>query len=697
MLFSTVVLFIECLLILALSGGTGHHPLLSFSCYAAAHCFLYAIVFKLFPNSNSPKPGKLRAWLFSSSGIILTGILFRLLFLGYPPSDDLNRYAWEGAMQSKGVNPYVQAPQEFYSEYSNDPVYQGINHKEIPTIYPPLSMMVFRGLSSLFFHVSKSPEAILTGYKLFFIFCDSLTMILLVSLVASWGRPMHWLAIYAWNPLIILYGAGEGHIDILHVFFVIAAVVCFNKKHLNSALGFFMIGCAVMTKYFAIMVLPFILSRRNFGKIFYCFIPFVLFLFYWDIRLVETLSEFTMYMHYNDIISHWFRYFIPERILSIIMFAVFSLGMLWIWVFKQHDIYRSITLGFMWFLLCLSTLHPWYLIIVVPFLIYCPARSWFILLISTGCNFWTYHELQTTGQWHELPWLWFGTYGVFLVMLIWDFYHHHFITHEEYDIPGSIDIVIPILNEGERIDRLMTRLQECIDFLRENWNTTIMKIKPDSSDRYSAVPAVQIKFVDGGSSDRTLQSLELYEYAEVFQLDKPSRGKQFSEGIKRGIGDVVLMLHADAQFRENTLVKLMESFLTYKNLQWGIIGHTYENRPLKMRIIEWSNRLRFSHFGLAFGDQGIFVRRKLLDDIGGIPEIRLMEDVELSLRLNQYPNRINLGGLLVVSTRSWEKKKFSGYTLQVMKLVSSYLFLRRFGADVNQISDEMYDIYYQEE
>jgi len=81
--------------------------------------------------------------------------------------------------------------------------------------------------------------------------------------------------------------------------------------------------------------------------------------------------------------------------------------------------------------------------------------------------------------------------------------------------------------------------------------------------------------------------------------------------------------------------------------------------------------------------------------IGGMPAFDLMEDVEVSLRLTPYSYRLNLGGLLVVSTRRWQKKKFSGYTFQVVKLVSSYLFLRKMGIDMEKVSAKMYKIYYQ--
>ena len=78
-----------------------------------------------------------------------------------------------------------------------------------------------------------------------------------------------------------------------------------------------------------------------------------------------------------------------------------------------------------------------------------------------------------------------------------------------------------------------------------------------------------------------------------------------------------------------------------------------------------------------------------------MPAIRLMEDVELSLRLADSPYRLQVGHSLKVSTRRWEKKKFTGYTLQVLLLVSAYLVLRRLGYSLQHLSNTMYRIYYR--
>lgn len=48
-----------------------------------------------------------------------------------------------------------------------------------------------------------------------------------------------------------------------------------------------------------------------------------------------------------------------------------------------------------------------------------------------------------------------------------------------------------------------------------------------------------------------------------------------------------------------------------------------------MQIVEWGARLRIALFSFPYGDQGIFVRRSVLDEIGGVPDVPVMEDVDL--------------------------------------------------------------------
>jgi GT2 family glycosyltransferase len=67
------------------------------------------------------------------------------------------------------------------------------------------------------------------------------------------------------------------------------------------------------------------------------------------------------------------------------------------------------------------------------------------------------------------------------------------------------------------------------------------------------------------------------------------------------------------------------------------------------RLANWRSR----RFQLPYGDQAIFLRRDLFRDIGGFPEMPIMEDFELVRRL-RHRGRVVIAPLAVItSSRRW--------------------------------------------
>ena len=157
-------------------------------------------------------PEKISKFLFSAPGILAIGVFLRILIFNYPHSDDLYRYVWEGLVQSQGINPYTDSPEYVANKIGFESLYEGINHKDWAAIYPPLSLLTFRFIATTTSYFSNSGENLLAVFKVFFIVCDIAVIFALNYLIKSWNKPDRWLALYAWNPLVLLYGAGEKHI-----------------------------------------------------------------------------------------------------------------------------------------------------------------------------------------------------------------------------------------------------------------------------------------------------------------------------------------------------------------------------------------------------------------------------------------------------------------------------------------------------
>ena len=75
---------------------------------------------------------------------------------------------------------------------------------------------------------------------------------------------------------------------------------------------------------------------------------------------------------------------------------------------------------------------------------------------------------------------------------------------------------------------------------------------------------------------------------------------------------------------------------------------------------------------VPFGDQGIFVRRTLFEQINGFAGIPLMEDVELSQRLRRIEKPLLLQGPLTISARRWEKHGVLRQTVKNWSIQYSY-------------------------
>ncbi|KXB65567.1 TIGR04283 family arsenosugar biosynthesis glycosyltransferase [Aedoeadaptatus coxii] len=163
-----------------------------------------------------------------------------------------------------------------------------------------------------------------------------------------------------------------------------------------------------------------------------------------------------------------------------------------------------------------------------------------------------------------------------------------------------ISIIIPCYNEIKNIDRL----QKALDALE--------------GER-------EILFTDGGSTDG---SFERIRYPKIQKAK--GRGAQMDLAVEQTKGDVLWFLHGDT-FPEKTALRSIEE----SRAEWGCFKLRFRSKKAMMRIVAFNsdNRVRFRH--IAFGDQGIFIRRALYDDIGGFRHIPLMEDYDLSIRLKE--------------------------------------------------------------
>jgi glycosyltransferase involved in cell wall biosynthesis len=220
--------------------------------------------------------------------------------------------------------------------------------------------------------------------------------------------------------------------------------------------------------------------------------------------------------------------------------------------------------------------------------------------------------------------------------------------------PRSISVVIPVRNEAARI------------------STCIQALKKDAA-------VEEIIVVDGGSTDHTVD-LAKQAGARVIEQTSSSttgngRGGQIYAGIQDTRGDVIAIVHADTLVTAPTFQRILNVLSKQPILAGGAVGSVFNENSGLLRLLEFANDFRAVFFGISFGDQVQFFRRKPVVKQNLFPSIPLMEDVEFSLRMHRIGRQVFLFGSALVSERRWRSDGFR-HSVLVIRLVATYLWQR---------------------
>jgi SAM-dependent methyltransferase len=145
--------------------------------------------------------------------ILLGGaVVLRLTLLPALPglSDDLFRYIWDGWLLISGVSPYRFVPSDAaLAPFQGDPLFSLLNSPDFRSVYPPLSQLVFAPAGWVYTQWGWPAGAY--ALKGALLTLEVTGVILLYRAVRALGLRPRLLALYAWNPLVILVIAGSGH------------------------------------------------------------------------------------------------------------------------------------------------------------------------------------------------------------------------------------------------------------------------------------------------------------------------------------------------------------------------------------------------------------------------------------------------------------------------------------------------------
>ncbi|MGX9962084.1 TIGR04283 family arsenosugar biosynthesis glycosyltransferase [Roseomonas sp. F4] len=137
----------------------------------------------------------------------------------------------------------------------------------------------------------------------------------------------------------------------------------------------------------------------------------------------------------------------------------------------------------------------------------------------------------------------------------------------------------------------------------------------------------EVLVVDGGSTDATAQAA-----ARVITAPR-GRGPQIAAGIAAARGPWLLLLHADTRLAPGWAEAVRAAMARPDRaayFRFALDDAAPQARRLE-RAVAWRCRV----LGLPYGDQGLLIHRDLLDQIGGMRPLPLMEDVDLVRRIGR--------------------------------------------------------------
>lgn len=218
----------------------------------------------------------------------------------------------------------------------------------------------------------------------------------------------------------------------------------------------------------------------------------------------------------------------------------------------------------------------------------------------------------------------------------------------------ALGIVMPVLDEAATLVPRLRALQP----LRQRGVTLVV--------------------VDGGSQDGTPAIAR--EHADLV-LDAPrGRASQMNAGAAACPAEVLLFLHADTSLPDQADALVRRATLGPPG--WGRFDVRIDSPRLALRLVERMMNLRSRWTGIATGDQAMFVHHALFQQVGGFPDLPLMEDIALSRLLKRSARPVCLRQRVSTSARRWERQGVWRTVLLMWRLRLAYFL----GADPRQLA-----------
>ncbi|MBD2682242.1 MULTISPECIES: TIGR04283 family arsenosugar biosynthesis glycosyltransferase [Nostoc] len=208
---------------------------------------------------------------------------------------------------------------------------------------------------------------------------------------------------------------------------------------------------------------------------------------------------------------------------------------------------------------------------------------------------------------------------------------------------AKISIIIPAINEAGNIKEAIATTKNSIN--------------------------IEVIVVDGGSSDDTAAIAQSLGVKVI--SSSPGRAVQMNAGAVAASGEILLFLHADTRLPAG-FDEMICTALQQPGTVAGAFNLRIDASLLSLRWVEFGVKWR-SHFcQMPYGDQAIFLSKAVFQEIGGFPELPIMEDFELMRRLKVKGRIAIISTPVVTSARRWLQKGVFKTTLVNQIVIIAY-------------------------
>ncbi len=200
-----------------------------------------------------------------------------------------------------------------------------------------------------------------------------------------------------------------------------------------------------------------------------------------------------------------------------------------------------------------------------------------------------------------------------------------------------LSIILPCLNEIRHgyLDRILTNL------IAQNGEKEIITVVSTSDD----------------STDVVLESYaEQYPEVKVLRSLAKNRAQRLNDGIAASTGEIILLHHPATLLPDRIALEIVDEALA-SGSSWGAFQHTFDLSHWLLHFTSWySNTVRVKQKGIVYLDHCPFIERRVLAQIGNVPDLDIFEDTVLSDRLRQFSKPVLANGKVITSARRFRQR-----------------------------------------